>query len=151
MKVCPRHHSFSCYTRRWQEGLFFCDVVGMILWKRFLLINPVNALYHYLNVGKTSSICWSWLGQRNFQQVWKSSLHQVGAEILLEILITVSHTMLMMLVGRIWPLINLWSLTGIFLYCLLLLDVVIILWREILSWSLMEIKGLTTVELAKLV
>ena len=86
-----------------------------------------NALYHYLNVGKTSSICWSWLGQRNFQQVWKSSLHQVGAEILLEILITVSHTILMMLVGRIWHLINLWSLIGIFLYCLLLLDVVLVL------------------------
>ena len=93
----------------------------------FFPVISYNALYHYLNVGKTSSICWSWLGQRNFQQVWKSSLHQVGAEILLKILTTVCHTILMMLVGRIWHLINLWSLIGIFLYCLLLLDVVMIL------------------------
>ena len=112
---------------RWLRIFFLCSKLMRRQRNIFFPVIRYNALYHYLNVGKTSSICWSWLGQRNFQQVWKSSLHQVGAEILLEILITVSHTILMMLVGRIWHLINLWSLIGIFLYCLLLLDVVMIL------------------------
>ena len=105
---------------RWLRIFFLCS--KLMRRQRNIFFSSYNALHHYLNVGKTSSICWSWLGQRNFQQVWKSSLHQVGAEILLKILTTVCHTNLMMLVGRIW----------------------------FLSWSLVEIKGLTTVELAKL-
>ena len=71
-------------------------------------------------------------------------IYTFTSKISLAILLTFYHTVIMMLLRRIWYWISSWipSLISSFILITCLLDIVLMLWGEILFWSLIRVEGL---------